>query len=397
MVWGIIKAIFARILRLLAVVVPKDRSLILFGAFSGEHFGDNSAALYTYLLQNNPKGWRLVWMTDQPAVVEQVRQLGGAACLKRSGEGLWLSLRCSLTVTSHGPEDAVLFYPSPGSPPELYLHHGVPLRHGIFREKKRWFEAPPVNSRERFQCISMTISTSEWAAQQQQKNVLVELPRIKITGLPRHDVLFDHTSDAQLKARFQLGSRMILYAPTWRDWEAARFFPFADFDLRAIVEFLRQQQTVMVLRPHHTDLRRGCGPEFWEQVRQYPDVFKIITVREHAAVEDLLRLSGLLITDYSSLHYDFLLLDRPLVYLPYDRARYVREMGEFNCDYDSFTPGPKPVTQTEFLDCLRQGLNVPGSFQAQRQWVRSIVFAAPGPGACARVAELITQEFIIPQ
>ena len=396
MFFAVLKKLVFKVLQQLALMIPKDRKLVLFGAFSGEHYGDNTAALYEYLRKHNPKGWRLVWLTDCRDALRTVRGLGGEAHRKRSLMGIWLSLRTPLIVTSHGPQDVLQFFPAEGKgmPKELYLHHGIPLRHGIFREKQDWWRVPPANSQARFSGIALTIATSDWASGQQLKNIPVDPSRVLVTGLPRNDKLFDRANDAALKTKFELGRFNVLYAPTWRRWEATRFFPFEDYDLEKLVTILSRQHITLILRPHHADLRRPSVLGFWDSVRRYPEVFKVITVKEHAAVEDLLRLADCLVTDYSSIHYDYLLTDRPIIYLPYDLKQYVEQMGQFNCDYEQFTPGPKPKQQYEFLDWLIRFSQREDPFAERRRKLKQVVHLHKDGAACPRVAMAMEKELL---
>ena len=69
------------------------------------------------------------------------------------------------------------------------------------------------------------------------------------------------------------------------------------------------------------------------------------------AAEDVTGVLGifdLLVTDYSSIYIDYLLTEKPLIFLPYDKEKYLKGRG-MNFDYDEVTPGPKPGTMKEFL------------------------------------------------
>lgn len=66
---------------------------------------------------------------------------------------------------------------------------------------------------------------------------------------------------------------------------------------------------------------------------------------------EVLAMFDLLITDYSSIYIDYLLLERPILFLPYDREAYLKTRG-FNFDYDEVTPGPKPKSYAEFLNSI---------------------------------------------
>ena len=68
-------------------------------------------------------------------------------------------------------------------------------------------------------------------------------------------------------------------------------------------------------------------------------------------IMEVLAMFDLLITDYSSIYIDYLLLERPMLFLPYDREDYLKTRG-FNFDYDEVTPGPKPKSYAEFLNSI---------------------------------------------
>ena len=59
----------------------------------------------------------------------------------------------------------------------------------------------------------------------------------------------------------------------------------------------------------------------------------------------------LLITDYSSIYIDYLLLDRPVIFLPYDEKEYLARRG-MNFEYRDVTPGPKPDTMESFMEAI---------------------------------------------
>ena len=78
----------------------------------------------------------------------------------------------------------------------------------------------------------------------------------------------------------------------------------------------------------------------------------------------------ILITDYSSIAYDFLLLDRPIIFFDYDREIYERNMGGFLFDYDEFTPGIKVKNQDELISAIKEK----DSYKEQRDYIKEIFF-----------------------
>ena len=61
----------------------------------------------------------------------------------------------------------------------------------------------------------------------------------------------------------------------------------------------------------------------------------------------VLGIFDLLVTDYSSIYIDYLLTEKPIVFLPYDKEQYLEGRG-MNFGYDEVTPGPKPETMRSF-------------------------------------------------
>ena len=82
----------------------------------------------------------------------------------------------------------------------------------------------------------------------------------------------------------------------------------------------------------------------------------------------MLGMFDLLITDYSSIYIDYLLTDKPLMFLPYDRERYLDGRG-MNFEYDEVTPGPKPETMKDFIREIRSLISGEDSWKSERDRV----------------------------
>jgi len=83
---------------------------------------------------------------------------------------------------------------------------------------------------------------------------------------------------------------------------------------------------------------------------------RLFSGRDYPEIMDYLNNFDLLITDYSSIYFDYLLLDRPIIFLPYDIDAYSGENG-FTVPYDEFTPGCKPSTMTAFFHAILVSLD----------------------------------------
>ena len=74
----------------------------------------------------------------------------------------------------------------------------------------------------------------------------------------------------------------------------------------------------------------------------------------------------ILLTDYSSVYFDFLLLDRPIIYIPYDLEEYKRERGLLY-DFDEVTCGDKTLTQKQFIESIKNNLENPAKDELKRK------------------------------
>lgn len=154
------------------------------------------------------------------------------------------------------------------------------------------------------------------------------------SGYPRNDALVNGGDTAELAERLKLTGderTVVLYAPTFRAGAGGkaqkRFEP--PFDLEEFAEELGETH-VLLVRPHY--LNTAVVPPSLRGV-----------VRDVGAVHDvtsLLLLSDALVTDYSSLMFDYALLDRPTVFFAPDLEDYVRSRGTY---FDLRKEGPGPV------------------------------------------------------
>jgi teichoic acid ribitol-phosphate primase len=170
------------------------------------------------------------------------------------------------------------------------------------------------------------------------------------TGIPRTDVLFGALAlqrAAAVRARYVLPAdrTVILYAPTFRG-ESVTSASYDDFlDLELMAAALAADHIVLMrLHPFVRDALR------------IPDALAgfAIDVSDHPDINELMLVSDILVTDYSSAIYEFSLLGRPICFLAPDHAAYEEERG-FYFDYLTGVPGPVFETTEALAAYLRTG------------------------------------------
>ena len=75
----------------------------------------------------------------------------------------------------------------------------------------------------------------------------------------------------------------------------------------------------------------------------------------------------ILLTDYSSVYFDFLLLDRPIIYLPYDFEEYKNARGFLYDDFEEIICGDKVFTQKDFIESIQNNLENPAKDELRRK------------------------------
>jgi CDP-glycerol glycerophosphotransferase len=171
------------------------------------------------------------------------------------------------------------------------------------------------------------------------------------SGYPRNDVLRSGNAGrvaAEVRQRLGLpdGKRVVLYAPTWRDnqyYASGRY----RFDFRLDLERAWQQlgdDHVILVRGHHhmaDDVPAGARPGFAINVTAYPDISELFLV------------SDALITDYSSVMFDFAPTGRPILFFTYDLEQYRDSLRGFYFDFEAEAPGPLLATSDEVVAAIK--------------------------------------------
>lgn len=171
-------------------------------------------------------------------------------------------------------------------------------------------------------------------------------------GIPRTDVLFGEErlarTQAAVRERYGLtdGRRVILYAPTFRGDDITDARGTDDLELGVMRDALGDDHVLLVRLHPFVRSRTTIGPDltgFVIDVSDYPDI------------NELMLVSDVLVTDYSSAIYEFALLERPMVFFAPDHEAYERERG-FYFDYLTGVPGPVVETTAALAAYLRAGV-----------------------------------------
>ncbi len=355
------------------MLVPKSPAVIVVG---GRQFGGNTRPV---LERASEFGLRAVWLTQRPEILA----LGRSDVLStRSLRGLWLASRAKAVLLTHSLGDlAPLRFPR--SDTFLFnLWHGMPIKRisaadpGFLQR-----EYARSNLREMKRYAAM-LATSPRMAELFAQTFGLSRERIVVTGQPRTDVILGSSvpSLAQLfDPPLMPFRKAILYCPTWREGEAVRLFPFEQPDLERLERRLEELDAILFVRTHPNDAGRLTHASR-RVVPLQSDLVPEIT--------DVLSAFDVLVTDYSSIYYDFLLLDRPIVFIPYDLESYAHSPG-FYVPFHEIAAGPSVGTQREFEDELTTAIREPERDREARMRVCAMVYSHVDAEATTRVLRFV--------
>ena len=213
----------------------------------------------------------------------------------------------------------------------VYIGHGTPVKTFIFTFKNISLR-DYINHKIENWNYKYIVASSNRESENLQKCFHKKSNSILISGNPRNDLLRVTTDKFKTE-----NHRIFLYAPTHREGKGTILFPFKDIDMQRLNSFLTDNRIIIYLKTHIND----------RQSTQLNSLSSIKIITDDIDLHTYMNEFDGLITDYSSLMVDFMLLERPIIYLDYDREAYENSRG-FLYNFDEITPGKKPRTQEDF-------------------------------------------------
>lgn len=324
-----IKNLIYTLIYYLSKIVPRKKNRWIFGSWFGNNFSDNSKWLYLYVV-DNLKNIDAIWVTKDKDALEQINSLGGRAYLYNSFSANYYALTSRVAIFTQVYYDICplnLF----GGALKVELWHGVALKkigsdmcrdnridNAAFRLYRRITRA--VYSFDLYIAPSLEYKSKVISAFDTTKDKVMEV------GQPRNDMLCNRGCwetcirkfRSEIRNRFGVrieDKKVITYMPTFRD-NRDRTFSFLGLDEERSARLsavLKRYNAVVIEKCHFVD-------SVWRNSKG-GKTDNVIGISE-IDTQELLLNTDVLITDYSSCYFDFLLLDRPIIHFAYDYKYY---------------------------------------------------------------------------
>lgn len=364
-----------------------------FDAFS------NGKHLAIHLKQNAP-GLQVSWITHRRADTARIREAGIPAYYKWSPAGMWHTVRARWVFLNSYAFD-VNFWLTGGAI-RVNLWHGVPLKKLGFDITNgplaRLFQARGIRRlfyrllSSAYQQPHLMISTSVEMQELFARAFRLPAERCPPLGYPRTD-LFSWDREAlitfvrqrepnevrRIVGRAEDAACVWAYLPTWRD-SRRDFIAQSRIDWMTLDDICRESNAFFLVKFH---------PLTPVDVTRFQGLQNVCLVGKTLDVYPLLPFVDSLITDYSSVFFDYLLLDRPIVFFPFDLQDYVRDSRDLYFAYDDVTPGPKATTEQELYEFVRTG--PPSGWDLERGALRRRIWDQADGSSAPRILRFLME------
>ncbi|MGN7312570.1 CDP-glycerol glycerophosphotransferase family protein [Alkalicoccobacillus gibsonii] len=253
--------------------------------------------------------------------------------------------RSRYLIVSHGIRDVIptITHKSMGNNPKSVIY----LQHGIIAMKKLNFNKNSYNGKVKKFVVSSTF----------EKSILINKmnfreSQIMVTGLSRFDSLVDSSHSEEPK--------QILVMPTWRDWinDSRKDFLESDF-YKNYISLLKDEEIHTTLDKANLILK--FAPHY-EIQKKYKEDFQSIHPRikvvdfSEESVKELMQTSSMLITDYSSVVFDFNYMNKPVLFYQFDLNDYLKHRGSY-VDLSKDLIGDNVASTQELIEKIQEAAN----------------------------------------
>lgn len=352
----IFELVFGYPLYALSFLMIRQKNKWCFGTNVG--FTDNSKYMFLYVNEQK-NGIRPIWISQSDEDILFIRNLGFEAYKKYSLKGLYHCLTSHVYVFTYHSKDINFF--TSGNVKKVNLWHGVGIKGGSGGKKANKIASKNANSiitritlPHLFEKYDLFLSTSDMMNSHfidmfsLKKDIVFDCiyPRCYYMAKSTEDVIrniekYESITLRKLINRINSYSKICLYMPTWRGDLSDDFITTAGFDFYELNKQMTDSNTLFIFKLHPAvRLLNSTHLEHFSN---------IIFLDKRLDIYPILSFTNILITDYSSIYYDFVLLNKGVILYPFDKEEFLESSNDLAFDYDEFTPGRRVKDVKELI------------------------------------------------
>ncbi len=354
-----IKVIYDSYIWFLSKFIKKDKKIWVFGAIRGQNYMDNAKYLFEYI--HKYTDIKAIWISKNETLVKELQEKGFNAFYEYTSEAQFYSRRAKVAVITHRgnrKKSDLPFQTFSKKTKIIQLWHGIPLKKIAYDDKVFSFKHNENSLKWKLTVFlkntffpflnyvnepSLILALSQETQDIFAQAFRIPKEKVVITGYPRNDILMNNINILRKKN----DNKKVIYMPTFRGSVNSDFDLLLQygFDTDKLDNFLSLNKLELYIKLHPFNQPSN---ELLEKLNASKNIFFL----DHDAIYEILHEYDMLITDYSSIYFDYLLLNRPIVFAPFDKENYLKTDREFYFEYDEVIPGPQAMNWDEVMNAL---------------------------------------------
>ena len=341
--YGLKKWGFRRVFNLFTHFAKKNGDIILFASGSRAEIGGNEKVIYDRMVERGLDS-KFKFRFDFKASISVNRSI--PAMIRFA---YYLATSDIILVDDYYPD--IYFVDYPKHIKILQVWHACGAFKSVGFERLGKSGAPAFNTKIH-KCYTHVPVSSYHSALHNAEGFAIDIKKFYPVGIPRTDIFFDEEYKKKTRAEMlevfsecKDAKTVYMYAPTFRGDNANNaYFPFDRLDLESWGKFLKETDSVLIVKLHPFVRRKVEIPEQYKH--------RILDASSYREVNDILFIVDVLITDYSSIIYEMSLLKKPMLFFAFDQKHY-EATRDFYEPYEDLVPGKIVHNFDDLMTALR--------------------------------------------
>ena len=340
----VINLLLISITYVLSYIIPKNKYIYIFWSSNWYSFSWNSKEIFLHYKKN--KKLKLFYISDDKNLKKIIWK---DFIYRKSFKAYILLLRAKLIFLDSWIKHISILY-------ALIWNFNIILLWHWDWFKKIEFENPYFKKRQnliwinllknQYKNIKLWITWNNFNKKTLNKSFLTN--KFKVTWLPRNNIFIKNINTSKLYniKNFNLKwyKKILLYTPTWRDSDKNNYFsPFSNIFYNKLNNFLAKNNYLMIFKPHYLSKIK------------YNNKSNILILPKNIDIQEIMNISDILITDYSSIFIDFLLTWKKIIFYTYDYSKYINKDKDLYLSYnDIIINESNAKNETDLLNIIKK-------------------------------------------
>ncbi|WP_051348508.1 bifunctional glycosyltransferase/CDP-glycerol:glycerophosphate glycerophosphotransferase [Peribacillus kribbensis] len=342
---GILEKVFSPYAKNFFKKLSVKPNWVLFESHMGKQYSDSPKYIYEEMRKSHPQ-YKFIWSFENPDAVEVPGNV--VKVKRRSLKHYYYLVRSKFWVDNQG-----IAHLTRKKKDQVYVQtwHGTPLKRMGYDQKKLPSDEELAKLRVQTNAWDYFVSPNPYSTEI-FKRAFRYGGEIIESGYPRNDIVIQKPQDViqKVKNHFRLSpeKKVVLFAPTFRDWDPNSFQKTLR-DIQTLSQSV-SEDTVVLLRLHYLLSERIGSKDLPSNIKN---------ASTYQDIQELYLIADSLVTDYSSVMFDYALLERPIILYTYDLEEYLSRRGTY---FDLVEKAPGPVCRS--IEEVIAFINDPQKLQA---------------------------------